>query len=174
MEPLNIEIRDLTLDTVVGAEYDGALTLGDMIVERAARNLTKDSEYGEVASALRKRIGAIRDEEIRALVRAELAEAMQAPVTATNQWGEPTGQPTTLRALVVEAATKFFTEKRSRDTYGREPKMTDAERVIGELIKAELTKELAAVFAAEKAKVVSAVQAKAGELLAQAVKDGLR
>ncbi len=40
--------------------------------------------------------------------------------------------------------------------------------------QASLTKELAAIFAEEKAKVVKAVQGKAAESIAQAVKDGLR
>lgn len=174
MEPLNISIEGLNLDTVIDGDYEGARTLADAIVSAAVAKLVKDKDYGEVHSGLRKRVAQIRDEEIRERVRLELDEVMLQPVTATNQWGEPVGQPTTLRALIVAEATKFFSVKLKSDSYDRRPELTGAQRVIAELVKAELTKELAAAFADEKAKVVKAVQGKAAELLAQAVKDGLR
>lgn len=174
MEPLNIQISDLTLDTVMGAGYDGALTLADLIVGAAVKRLTKDDEYGEVVGGLRKRVAQIRDEEIRARVLAEIEATMAAPVSLTNSYGEPVGKATTIRELIVAEATKFFTEKKSTDNYDRGPRLTGAERVIAELVKAELTKEMATAFAEEKAKVVAAVQAKAAEMLAEAVRAGLR
>lgn len=175
MQPLNITITDLTLDTVVGAGYEEPHTLADVIVNAAVEKLLKDGDTREISSALAKRIAVIRDEEIRAKVRAELDDAMAKPIRKTNQWGEPTGQgETTLRELILAEAAKFFTEKRSKDSYGSGPKFTDAERVIAELVQGELKKDMAAAFAEEKAKVVAVVQGKAAELLADAVKAGLR
>lgn len=171
MEPLNITITDLSLDTVVGAEYDGSLTLADLIVNAAVARLTKDQAYVEVLGRrLRDRIAAIRDEEIRALVKAELEPVMTEPVTPTSQWGESVGKPTTLRALVLKAAEEFFTKR--RDEY-RQPRTTEAERIVAAEVGAALTKELKDAVAAEKAKVVAAVQAKAAELIATAVKEGV-
>lgn len=170
MEPLKIEIQDLGLDTVIGPHYpDGVQTLGEAIVAKAAANLTQDGEYGEVMQSLRRRIAKIRDDEIRDLVRAELAKAMAEPVTQTNSYGESIGQPTALRALIVDAATKFFSE---RGDYGRGA--TQAQKLVAQEVQTALTKELREVMAEEKAKVVAVVQAKAAELLAEAVKQGLR
>lgn len=174
MEPLNIAIKDLSLDTVVSAEGYDPITLADAIVSAAVAKLTHEDEWRDTYGALKKRVAQIRDEEIRALVKAEIETAMAEPVQETNQWGEALGKPTTLRALMVAEAEKFFTEKRGTDNYNREPRMTGAERVVAQLVQAELVKEMAAIFAAEKAKVTEAVQGRAAELLAQAVKDGLR
>lgn len=175
MEPLNITITDLGLDTVIDGDYEhGGRTLADAIVDRAVTALTKDQEYREVHGGLAKRVSQIRDEEIRERVRVEIKKVMAQPIHATNQWGERTSGETTLLALIVAQAEKFFTEKRTKDSYDRSPAMTGAQRVIAEMVQASLTKELAAIFAEEKAKVVKAVQGKAAELIAQAVKDGLR
>jgi len=176
MTPLNIAITDLSLETVIGAGYhDAPVTLADAIVTAAVQHLAKDGEYREIHSGLAKRVAIIRDEEIREVVKTEIASVMTEPVQQTNQWGEPTGKPpTTLRALIVGEAEKFFTEKKSNNDYGRGPSLTGAERVIAALVEAELVKAMAAIFAEEKAKVVAAVQGKAAELLADAVKAGLR
>jgi hypothetical protein len=174
MEPLNITITGLGLDTVVGAAYEGALTLADMIVAEAARNLAKDKDYQEVYGGLRNRVAMVRDDEIRARVKAEIDDAFGVPVVATNQWGEPTGKATTLRALILAEAEKFFTEKRGKDRYNNGPTMTGAERVVAALVAEELTKEMAAAFRVEKERVVAVVREKAAELIAAAVKEGLR
>ena len=176
MEPLNITITDLGLDTIIGVGYrDEPVTLVDAIVKEAVSQLTKEKGYDEVRDGVRKRVALIRDEEIRALVRPELEKAMVAPITQTNSWGEPiVGKPTTLREMILAEATKFFTEKKGEDSYGRGPKQTAAERVVAELVRTELVKEMTAAFAEEKNKVVAAVQAKAAEMIAKAVKDGLR
>jgi hypothetical protein len=173
VEPLNIEINGLALDTVVGAGYnDEPITLLDAIINAAVVRLSKEDEYREVHGGLRKRVAAIRDEEIRALVKPELEAAMTAPITPTNHWGEPTtGKTTTLRELIVAHATKFFTEK-TDEGYNR-PQSTAAQRVVAEAVEKELTAELRAAVADEKAKVVAAVRAKAAELIATAVKEGV-
>lgn len=170
MEPLNIQITDLSLETIVGAEYDGALTLADLIVNAAVTRLMKDGEYSEIQGGLRKRVGQIRDEEIRAFVKTELVGAMAAPIYRTNAYGERSGQETTLRELIVEHAKDFFTKKTG--DYNR-PQYTAAERVVTAAVEKELTKELAAAIADEKAKVVAAIRAKAADLIAQAVKEGV-
>lgn len=176
MEPLNITITDLSLDTVLGeSERYGAMTLADAIVNAAVADITKDEAYREVYGGLRKRIGAIRDEEIRARVTVELDEAMRAPIVATNQWGEPVAGKgtTTVRELILAEAKQFFTEKTRTDSYSNTPALTGAQRVIAALVKEQLTKELTAVFAAEKEKVVAALRATAADLVADAVKKGL-
>ena len=65
-------------------------------------------------------------------------------------------------------AKKLFTE---RADYGRGS--TLAQRIVAEAIGSAFTRELAAAIADEKAKVVAAVRAKAAELIADAVKQGV-
>lgn len=174
MKPLNIAITDLTLDTIIEGGYEGSQTLGNAIINRAVERMTKAGEYSEVSSGLRKRVAQIRDEEIRNLVNLELAKAMTEPVIRTNSYGEATGEPTTLRALIIEHAKDFFTKKVSSGNYGRGPETTSAQRVIADMIKETMTKELAAVFSEEKSRVVKAIQANAAEVIADAVRKGLR
>lgn len=174
MEALNITIEGLALDTVIDAEHGDGRTLADAIVDRAVATLTRDQEYREVHGGLAKRVSLIRDEEIRERVRVEIDKVMAQPIHATNQWGERTGGETTLLALIVAEGEKFFTEKRKTDSYDRGPALTGAQRVVAELVQKHLVKELAALFAEEKARVIEAVRGKAADLIAQAVKDGLR
>jgi len=173
MEPLNIAIENLTLDTVIGHTYDGdreatvSLTLADAIVEAAARRLVGDRDWPDVTTRVRQ----IRDEEIRTRVAAEIEAALSGTFTATNQYGEAVGKQTTLReeiARVAQAAVKVD----NRNSYSREG--TPFENVIRTEVNKALTAELTELVKHEKAKVVAAVQGKAGELIAQAVKDGLR
>lgn len=173
MEPLTIAITDLSLNTVIGVGFhDDPVTLADAIVNAAVSRLFKEDEYREMLNGLRKRVAQIRDEEIRALVKPELEAAMVAPIVATNQWGEPISSKTgTLRELIIAQASKFFGEK-TGDSY-RGPQLTAAERVVDEAVKKELTAELQAAVADEKAKVVAAVRAKAAELIATAVREGV-
>ena len=115
-----------------------------------------------------------RDERIE-LIRERLApqveEALSGDIQKTNAHGEPNGQTTTMRELVIAEITRVINAKGDRFHSG------DAEPLINRVITFEvnraLTTELSQVFAAEKEKVVAAVRAQAAELVADAVKKGL-
>lgn len=170
-QPLNIAIDGLDLNTIVGADYhDGAITLGDAIVKAAVHQLTKDQDYRGVSTDLARRVAAIRDETIREQITPVITEAINAEIQQTNQWGEPTGKGrTTLRALIVERANEFFTRKLGdyRD------QRTAASQLVTDAVDRALKQELTSAIADEKAKVVAAVRAKAAELIATAVKEGV-
>lgn len=151
---------DHDLEETIGSD----VTLGDQVARLIAAKLTKDDEY----DGLRKRFLAIRDGEIREAVKPLVAEAVAGAIALTNSYGEPTGKTTTMRELVMVEAKKALTE---RTDYGRGP--TLAQRIVAEETGRAFQSELAAVIKVEKEKVVAAVRAKAADLIADAVKQGV-
>lgn len=172
MEPLNITITDLSLNTVVGQSYDTdkeypvPVTLADAIVEAAARLLSQESDWVSVKTQVRS----IRTEVIRERVAAEVEAALSGPINTTNGWGEQVGPPTTLRAEIAKMAAEAL-KVDHRNIHSRE--FTPAQKVIREQVDQAMTKELAEAVADEKAKVVAAVRAKAADLIAEAVRQGV-
>lgn len=172
MQPLNIAIDGLTLDTVVGvARGDEPVTLLDAIVNAAVDRLTKDAQYVDAKRRLSERTAVIRDQVIRDQVEPLVAAAVAAPIQQTNMFGEPTGKSTTLRELISAQVNAFFT-KNVTDGY-RDTKTTAAQALVAAAVDKALKTELLAVVKVEKDKVVAAVQAKAAELIATAVREGV-
>lgn len=116
---INVQIDEVTLDSMVEQVYargvrhtydgpeetepyrDGARTLGDLVADQIVAKVIADSDrYNE----LRRRVEAIRDEEIRRLVEPLVRAAVEQPVPRTNSFGEPTGTPTSIREMVLKAA----------------------------------------------------------------------
>lgn len=150
---------------VINVETDDPVTLADVIADRAVRTLAYED-----GRDLRRRIGEIRDEEIRELVKPIVLGAVDSAIQETNRWGEPTGKPTTLRELVIKEAKALLTQPADNYNRGKGTVLEVAVRnVVDRAIRAELDK----VLAEEKAKVVALVQGKAAELIAEAVKKGL-
>jgi hypothetical protein len=176
---INVTVNGLEaidLGTVVNTEayYDhetderipAQRTLADVIADKVTRKLTAESYYGD----LKRRVTAIRDEEIREAIEPIITEAISGEIQKTNSFGEPTGKSTTIRELIMSEARTLLTK--SADSYGRGSE-TVLQKWVREQIAAAFTKELAAVVAQEKEKVVAAVRAKAADLIADAVKQGV-
>lgn len=159
-----IEAVDLNTP-VVNVDTDEPVTLADVIADRAVRTLAYED-----GRDLRHRIGQIRDEQIRAAVLPQVAAAIETGLQQTNSWGEPVGEPTSLRDLILKEAKEAIS--RPADAYDRK-KGTVLEKVVREAVDRTIRAELSAVLAEEKAKVVAAVQAQAAELIAEAVRKGL-
>lgn len=169
---ITVSVGDVDLNTKFDDGYDSdgehrTRTLGSAVAARIFVDVKREEHYGE----FRRLVETIRAEEIRKAVAEQVAEAMVAPVQQTNSYGEPIGKATTLREMVVAEAHRFFTAKTG--DYNK-PHHTDAERAVALMVKDLMAKELAGIIAEEKAKVVAAVQAKAGSIIADAVKAGLR
>jgi len=173
MEPLNITITDLSLNTVIGQHYDGdreaqvPLTLADAIVEAAAWSLTGNTDWPDVTTRVRQ----IRDAEIRSRVVAEIETAVTKQVQRTDSYGQAVGAPTTLREEIARVANDAV-KVHSRSS-GLSHNPTPLQEIIRTEVDKALTAELKTVVEDEKAKVVAAVRAKAAELIASAVKEGL-
>lgn len=175
---INVKVEDIEsvdLATPIETRYrydeDGdresyEVTIGHLVADKVFAALKKDDNWGGV----HRKFLEIRDEEIRKAVQPIVTEAIAGPIQKTNNYGEPTGQSTTVRELVMAEASALLT--RSADSYGRGSE-TVLQKFVREQIAAAFTKELAAVVAEEKAKVVAAVRAKAAELIADAVKQGV-
>lgn len=142
------------------------VTLGQSVARRVKDHLIKDA-IGEYRD-LRQRAIAIRDEEIRAAIVPIIAETLAGSIQMTNVYNEPTGRTTTLREIIMDQFAKLTTKGTD---YGRGPSVL--QKAVAEAVGATFKNELDAAMAAEKAKVIKAVQASAATLIADAVAKGL-
>jgi hypothetical protein len=169
-----VEALDLTTVIAQRVRYDEDgerdvttdITLGERVAVLVAAKLTKEEEWG----GLRKRYLDIRSEVIREQVAPIVTEAISGPIQKTNHYGEPTSGTTTLRELIMAEVSTVINQKADRHSSSGQ---TMLQRNISQAVKTILEKELSEVFAAEKAKVVAAVRAKAADLIADAVKQGI-
>lgn len=157
---LVLKTPTLDLNTQVGSG-----TLADLICRQALDKLAK----GEPWNNLAKRIEQITTEEIRAHVVDLLKDAITGDIRRTNTYGEPYGEPTTLRAVIGEEAKTALT--RSVDGYGQ--RQTVLQKLVREQIEQAMKAELSEAIAEERAKVVAAVRTQAAKLIAEAVTIGV-
>jgi ubiquinone biosynthesis protein UbiJ len=164
---------DIDLSTPVGQHHvqvseddwtTEAQTLGDVVAAQISAAVQRDDGY----RTFKKRVLEIQDEQIHEQVRPVVAAAIEASTQPTNAFGHPTGAPLTLTELIVKEAREVLTK---RADYGRGS--TYLEKVVAEAVDKAIKKELAEAITDEKAKVVAAVRAKAADLIAQAVREGV-
>jgi hypothetical protein len=166
---VNVDNVDLTSDIGHSYDEDGvqtARTLGEEVARKVANTLMRDEEY----PGLRRKVMDLRVEEIREQLKPIVSAAIEEGVRETNRYGEPVGEPTTLRALIIKEVGDLL--RRPVDNYSRE-KGTWVQALVKENVQKVLREELGAALADEKAKVVAAVRAKAADMIAQAVKEGI-
>jgi hypothetical protein len=167
---LNIEVNviDVDLNTVLvpGYEDSAPTTLADKVVDQLVREALKEDGW----KPLVRRVQEIRDEEIRKLVLPAITEAFEKPVQKTNTWGEPTGEPLTLREVVVEEARKILNGTKSDSFRGDEPL---GRQLINQMVLKELRAELTDAIKTEREKVVTAVREQAAQLITEAVTKGV-
>ena len=157
---LHLNMPELDLDAPVGGQK-----LADVICREALRKLAKGPEW----DSLKDRVRAITDEEIRNHVTDAIRDALNGEIRRTNMYGEPQGEPTTLRALIGQEATKAL----GKDSGGYPHRETVLQKLIREQVEAALKAELAEAIKEERAKVVAAVREQAGQLIAEAVTKGV-
>lgn len=88
----------------------------------------------KVRRDLSSKVSDTRTEMIRERLEPILDEAMEASVQRTNEYGEPKGDPVTLRELITEMIRKELTFK--TDRYG------DGVSALSKLIKSEIERKL--------------------------------
>ncbi len=173
---ITVNVTDVDINSVVGStrrynhdteEYhEEPLTLGEAIIDRVADLLVQTSDR-----ELRLAVNQVRTQEIKDQVAKQVEAALVEPLRQTNTWGEPTGEPTNLRNEILRIASKAVELPARSNSYQAEKSVL--QRIISEEVDRVLAKELADVVKAEKEKVVAAVRAKAADLIATAVREGV-
>ncbi|MGH3990891.1 MAG: hypothetical protein ACRDSN_00330 [Pseudonocardiaceae bacterium] len=161
----------ITLDTTVGTLYEdgepaGTVSVGDLVIDKAA-----DQLVGKVGEDLRKAVLDQFRDEIVSQVAAVVADVIAKPVQLTNTWGEPTGKTTSVREHIAEEVERQLRPHNS-NWAGRDKPLL--QKLIEVAVVNALTTELSGAIREARDKVVGKVHDHAAELIAGAVKDGLR
>lgn len=174
---INITVSEVDLTSVIGewSHYDvegdyvgtGPKTLGDAVAAQIAADLKRDEGY----PGLKSKVMEVRNDEIREQIKPIVAKAIEGNIQKTNEWGQPVGQSTTLHELIVKEVNDYLKRKVS-DGY-RSGNQTVIEKFVQDAVDKVVKKELAEAIVDEKTKVVAAVRAKAAELVAAAVREGI-
>jgi hypothetical protein len=90
-----------------GGEYDEGPTgsVTQLIVFEAARILVK-----QMTDGAREDMRNMVVEELRAAVVEEMQRCLDEEIQLTNSYGEPKGEPTSLRDMIVDAGEKWLSE----------------------------------------------------------------
>lgn len=166
--------------TVVAVSVDLGDDIGavrDRIVGAAAHELLAEvsrwADCGEhateLAKALRGDISKAIKAEVEKVIAPAVRVALESGVQPTDQYGEPRGEKTSLRSVIItEAARALHKKVEIRDNYGR------SESVVQQVIRDEVQKAVASdlkeVIAEERRKVQVAVRTEAASILTEAVK----
>jgi hypothetical protein len=89
-------------------EFNGT-TLNQAIVDAAA-DILAQHVIDSAGTGLDKLVAETRETEVRRQVAPLVEETIQGPIQQTNSYGQPTGKPTTLKALVVDKALEALSE----------------------------------------------------------------
>lgn len=170
---VELDWDDLMRTAVVrGMDYEGEPVYGPapspeaLILDRAADKLV-ESMAREDRHDLSRTVRDTRQAVIREIVTKQVMDTLDAPVQKTNSYGEPVGEATTLRALVIAEVTNVMTRKEGGD-YRREG-MTLLQRVIKDETEAAFRKELADELAKVKAQLSGIITERAAKVLGDAL-----
>ncbi|MGH3381876.1 MAG: hypothetical protein ACRDP6_44825 [Actinoallomurus sp.] len=168
---MNIEVNVTGVDlaTVTGGYGpDGEpTTLGDLVVAEIARQYMRTDDLSD----LHRQIRMVRDEVIRERVTPMIEEAVSRPIQRTGSYGDPIGEPVSMREVVVDEARKVL-QGTPNGSYGRDREPI-GRKLIREMVEKELRDELADAIKDERQKVVDAVRGQAAELITEAVTKGV-
>ncbi len=156
--------REVGYDDETGPQHEG-IRLGDMVVDalvdRLARDIKRDGDglYGAVTKAREAATAASR-EEAAVLVR----EALVGEIRPTNHYGEPKGEPTTLRDLIRADIQAYLGEPERRSSY--DERKGGFRALVREEVNTALTNELRDVMRDARAQAAAVVKERASGLIA--------
>ena len=170
---ITVKVDEISLDTAVAEvfAYDedgdayarGERTVGDLVAGQIVDRLVRGANTGW--PGLVAKVTEIRNEVIRETVRPQIEEAVAAPFRKTNSYGEPVGEPTTLRQLIVDEARKAVNEPADRYS---------SSTFLQQAVRAEVQKALAKEIADAVKQAREQVAAEVGQHVAAAVQAGLK
>ena len=159
---ITVTVDDVTLGTAVGQVfgYDsetgepftmGDRTLADIVAAQIVDRLVQDRDRWYELS---RTVADIKRDVIREAVLPMIEKAIAEPIQKTSGYGDPIGEPVTLREVIVDEARKVL--NKPADQYSR-----SGQTVLGKVVAEEVHK----AFAAEiKDAVQQARQKVAGEI----------
>lgn len=169
---LNIDFKDVDLNTEIGEHYDedgdriGGFTLAGAVVQKLVKQAAREEYHQE----LKRRVETIRDEEIRKAVAPMIAEAITTPFRRTNAYGEAKGEEITIREAIVEAAQRWMNGR--SDSYSG--KGTNLEVLIRAQVEAAFKAEIAEAVKAAREAVTAQIGGSISKVVTDAVRDGLK
>lgn len=176
---ITVNVDEVTLDTVVAEVYgydedgydeDGYAgkqstgTIADLVAAKIVEKVAADETRWH---PLTRHVAEIRAELIREMIRPQIEQALSEPFSKTNGYGEPAGQPVTLRTLIVEETKKALTAP--VDCYNR-----DKGSFVTQLVRDEVRKAFAAEVADAVKQARAAVADEVGQMVASSVQAAMK
>lgn len=138
-----------------------------LILNLAAAKLLASLQQ-DVRSDLRGRAKELADAELRVLLRDPIKQAIGQAFQPTDAFGEPKGEPKTLREVIVEEATKQL-RKPDRDSYSNRRGETLVQVIVREEVQRALRAELQEAMKQARAEVMAAVREQGSEVIAETI-----
>lgn len=164
---LDEHLRGQTHYDADGETYSEPTTLEDVVLAEVVRTVVAKLVTDDLYRGLRQKVLEIRDEVIREAVTPLVTEAIEASVQPTDHYGEPKGEPTTLRAIIVKNAQDYLSKPSGGD-YNRKA-LAPVQAFIAAEVASTVTKELREALDAGKAEVKQALQEQGAKLIAEAI-----
>lgn len=171
IEPITVTMN-IDLTTEVGTHYtqvgeddyrNEPETLGDRVAHLLAEKVYQQakSSLADTWPATNHRYGDAIDKAIEERVAAELAR----PVTPTDGYGHPKGEPTTLGEVIDQRIAQWLSQ-RTGDSFSNN-RTTNLQKLINDAVGAALTRDINGAIDAAKLEVTAAVKAQAAQVLAE-------
>lgn len=131
---LNIEIDMATLGFEQDAETGDLYPTDDLIgrvAEIIANRAIRTSEVRSIAESEVRNVASSQAEDV-------VAEVLSGPIQRTDVWGEPKGETTSVKSMVLDEVQKWMTLP-TRDSYHGNPNMADSlKKIIDEILRSEM------------------------------------
>lgn len=177
-ENTSASAQSMSLDAEVPVTV--TIPIGAILAARVDRFEDYDGyrdDHGSVAENVQAKVAQILAGELRSTVQDGIKAAIEAQVTdlVSNAIRDGllfdfAGKGRPLAEVVVEKA-KEWPNDYPRDSYGSRGSRTNMQRLIEEVVKTEMERELRPVIDAAKKEIKAAVTAKASELVLKAAAD---
>lgn len=142
--------------------------------EEAIFTLIADRMVQSISDELSAKVGRMLDRKIDecavSVLTPMIEKHLETPYQPVNTYGEPSGEPITLRSRIAKKLDECTQIRREdRQGFGNRPE-TAAESFLRTQIVKELHKEFASIVNSEKQKIATALRNNAAEALIDAVK----
>jgi len=161
---------ELTLDTVLGTREDGPYTVGDAIIDAAARQLANEAKHQAATGhgyyrRVHEKVESALDEKAAELID----QLWEREVTKSDRFGKATGEPLSLEAWAAERIEKWLNAPQG-DGYGRTP-TSRVQQAVEKVLDRRLSKELEQAIDGAKMQALAAVTEVAEKHLTAALRE---